>query len=267
MSSAQPYSRRALHDSYGSWLRARWRLITGTVLGVVAVAAAVTVWVAFVVSGALRWYALGVVHAVVLGTALHLLWMVFLAHDARAIHHLRGAWGEDNTRDELRRARRRRLVWGWVDSVELEGGDIDHLVVTRHAGVLAIDSKWRSAFDPRECADMARAASTARTRAQGIANTYLRRERGAHRARVNPHQVRPVVVLWGSAQHELQGAWEFEGVTFVPGRHLLTWLRGLDGETVDKCAAQDLLEQLETFRHQREIDVLRRAHAARAARG
>jgi hypothetical protein len=33
-----------------------------------------------------------------------------------SMNQLAGAWGEDNTADQLRRARRRRLIWGWVNN-------------------------------------------------------------------------------------------------------------------------------------------------------
>ncbi len=33
---------------------------------------------------------------------------------------LSGMYGEDNTRDVLRRARRRRHIWGWIDNVEVQ---------------------------------------------------------------------------------------------------------------------------------------------------
>ncbi|WP_166389739.1 nuclease-related domain-containing protein [Nocardioides ochotonae] len=102
--------------------------------------------------------------------------MAFLAHDAEAIWHVRGAWGEDNTRDELQRAKRKRLVWAWVDSVTLQAGDIDHLVVTRNGGLVAIDSKWRSKIN--DAADMARAAQKVRLRAEGLTRDLLKGDAG-----------------------------------------------------------------------------------------
>lgn len=52
---------------------------------------------------------------------------------------IRGAYGEDQTRTELQRAQRAGLVWAWIDSVSLQRGDIDHIVVTRRGGVVALD--------------------------------------------------------------------------------------------------------------------------------
>ena len=42
-----------------------------------------------------------------------------------------GALGETNTADVLRATRRLKYIYGWIDGLEIEGGDIDHLVVTR----------------------------------------------------------------------------------------------------------------------------------------
>ena len=98
---------------------------------------------------------------------LHALQSAFLASDGEAIWHLRGAWGEENTRSELQRARRKRLIWGWVDSISLRAGDLDHLVVTRHGGLVAVDSKWRNRAS--DTVDMARAADKARLRAEALA--------------------------------------------------------------------------------------------------
>ncbi|GAA4821205.1 hypothetical protein ACFQ0K_19380 [Nocardioides caeni] len=69
-----------------------------------------------------RWYVIGLLHAGLLAAALHLINSAFLAYEVTAIWQLRGAWGEDNTRSELRKAKRRRLVWGWVDSITLQDG-------------------------------------------------------------------------------------------------------------------------------------------------
>jgi hypothetical protein len=54
---------------------------------------------------------------------------------------LSGVYGEDNTRDVLRRARRKRNIWSWIDNLEIQSADVDHLVIAP-AGIYAIDSKW-----------------------------------------------------------------------------------------------------------------------------
>jgi hypothetical protein len=178
---------------------------------------------------------------------VHLLHNAFLANDRDAIRHLRGAWGEDNTRSELQTAKRRRLIWGWVDSITLQNGDIDHLVVTRRGGLVAIDTKWRT--DTHDVIDMARAAQRVKSRAEALAQTVLTRERGVrHRSKDNPLSVTPVVVLWGAAQHTIPAGAQRDGIDFIPGRSLRRWLGSLDNEPVSKAAAADLIHRLERFR-------------------
>ena len=191
-------------------------------------------------------YLVGVVHA-----ALICLWvfgpfLAFLAISPPAIHQLRGAWGEDNTRDELKRAKRRRVIWGSVDSVPFDIGDLDHLVVTRRGGLVAIDSKWRG--DTRDVAHMAADARRARLRAEALAHSLLERERAArHRGRGKAISVRSVIVVWGALQSDVPDDASYEGVEFIAGRRLRRWLRGLDGHPVPKEAAQDLLRKVQDY--------------------
>jgi hypothetical protein len=223
-------------------------MIVWVTTGVVVLIAAETIlFTAILTPTAFTWWLLGLFQATVVAIYLHALHAAFLAHDREAIWHLRGAWGEDNTRSELQRAKRKRLIWGWVDSIDLQAGDLDHLVVTRRGGLVAIDSKWRN--EATDTVDMAQAAHRVRLRAEGVARTVLKAERGArHRGKSNPLRVIPVVVLWGAAQHHVPDRAQVSGIDFVPGRRLLRWLRTLDGEPVDKLAARDVIERLEKYR-------------------
>jgi hypothetical protein len=172
----------------------------------------------------------------------------FLAHEREAIWHVRGAWGEDFTRDELERARRRKLIWGWVDAVTVQSGDIDHLVVTKAGGLVAIDSKWRTDkrdIDPRA---MAVDANKVKQRAEGVIQTLLRAERGSHRASVRSSTVTPVVAIWGAAQDGVPENVRIDGVEFVAGSRLVEHLGALEGETIEESAAADLLARIESFR-------------------
>jgi hypothetical protein len=74
--------------------------------------------------------------------------------------YVRGAWGED-TPEPTWSGRGGSGSVGWVDSIELQIGDIDHLVVTRHGGVVAIDSKWRNQTTDEDVAAMADSARRA----------------------------------------------------------------------------------------------------------
>jgi hypothetical protein len=248
MTKYLPYSRRVWRRRFGSWVHSNLRMIVGIIAGVVVLIAAETVvFTVILTPTAFSWWLLGLFQATAVAIYLHMLHATFLAHDREAIWHLRGAWGEDNTRSELQRAKRRRLIWGWVDSIDLQAGDLDHLVVTRRGGLVAIDSKWRN--EANDTVDMAQAAHRVRLRAEGLARTLLKAERGArHRGNSNPLRVIPVVVLWGAAQNHVPDGAQIGGIDFVSGRRLLGWLRTLNGEPVDRAAAHDVIERLEGYR-------------------
>jgi hypothetical protein len=196
---------------------------------------------------ALTWWLIGALQVGIVAAYLHLLHMAFLANDGDAMRHVRGAWGEDNTRSELQRAKRKRLVWGWVDSLELSYGDIDHLVVTRRGGLVAIDSKWRNKID--DTADMARSAHKVRLRAEGLTRDLLKGDtRGTRRAKVNPLSVTSVVVLWGADQRTVPEGATVDGIEFISGRKLVDWLARLNGQPVDKAAAANIVRNLEVRR-------------------
>jgi hypothetical protein len=244
------YSRRELRSRFRAWATGNRRRLGALSLACIALLVFETVFVVILWPGPeqIRWYLLGVMHTAVVagfGFAAH---FAFLAHDREAIIHVRGAWGEENTRSELQRARRKRLIWGWVDSLTFEVGDIDHLVVTRAGGLVAIDSKWRNSIDLADRDAMARAAGKVRLRAEGVVRTLHRHERGSHRARMKSSQVTPLLVVWGAAQQVVPDGAKVDGIEIIGGRNLVAWLDSRGGETVDKAAARDLLDGLENFR-------------------
>ncbi|MBM0125382.1 nuclease-related domain-containing protein [Pimelobacter simplex] len=248
MCSFQPFPRRELKRLRRRWLRRNWAIVAFLLVGFALMATLVSFGVA-TTGLAGRWYAIGVFHAGLLAAALHLVNSAFLAHEASAVWQLRGAWGEDNTRSELQKAKRRRLVWGWVDSITLQGGDLDHVVVTRSGGIVVLDSKWRSSIDAEAVAEMTASAKKAAIRAQGLARSMLKSEHGAkHRARAQPVTVEAAVVLWGAAREMVKDGREVDGVRFVDGRKLVEWLRQLEGPPVPSDAAKELLGQLKTYR-------------------
>jgi hypothetical protein len=248
MPQHHPYSRRALRQRRDDWLRRNAKLITILTVGAITVFAFITVLLLQTMpSTSFTWWLLGVMQACVVAAYLSMLYSAFLAFDGEAIWHVRGAWGEDNTRSELQRAKRKRLVWGWVDSVALQHGDIDHLVVTRRGGLVAIDSKWRNRI--HDTNDMARAAQKVRLRAEGLTRDLLRGgARGSRRARVNPLGVTSIVVLWGAAQHDVPDGAEVDGIAFIPGRKLTSWLAQLDGQPVDQGAANEVVRDVKRYR-------------------
>ena len=172
MSRFKPYSRREFRRRFTSWAKLNSKLVLTLTVGVITLVAVEPLLLTTLGShSAFSWWMLGVLQTGVVAAYLHLLHAGFLAYDREAIRHLRGAWGEDNTRSELHRAKHKRLIWDWVDSINLQNGDLDHLVVTRRAGLVAIDSKWRN--EAADTADMARAAHRAKLRAEGLARTLL----------------------------------------------------------------------------------------------
>lgn len=248
MSKHHPYSRREFRRRLLIWLRRNLTLVAGLTVGLTVVLVVTTgLLLTTGIHSGFKWWLLGSLQTTMVAAYLHMLHTGFLAHDAEAIRHVRGAWGEDNTRSELQRSKRKRLVWGWVDSLGLQHGDIDHLVVTRNGGLVAVDSKWRS--QASDTADMARAAKRVRHRAEGVTRDLLKgTTRGARRSRVNPLSVTSVVVLWGPAQHGVPDGASVDGIEFIAGRKFVDWLSRLDGQPVDRAAAADIVRSLEARR-------------------
>lgn len=121
-------------------------------------------------------------------------------------------------------------------------------MVTRHGGVVAIDSKWRNQITAKDVSAMADSARRAGLRAEGLLGTLLKSERrSTHRARTQPISVTPVVVLWGTARAEVPSDAIVGGVRFLNGRELLTWLTGFGGHDVPHDAAWEALTKLHEY--------------------
>ncbi len=150
-----------------------------------------------------------------------------------------GVMGESNTANVLRIARRRKYVYGWIDNLEIDSGDVDHLVVTR-AGVLAIDSKWHShgLSEARLESDAIAALACA-----GRARNILRSVQHRHPV------VTPLVVVWGGNQADAHGQ-HHRGVEFVSGQELKAWLKAriITGNAFNDSQARALLGELEAFK-------------------
>lgn len=248
MARIASYPARQLKRRRNDWMRRNSAAVTVIIVGLGLIGVIVSL-ILLTVPMPGRLYALGLAHAGVIAAGLHLLNSAFLAHDQEAVWQMRGAWGEDNTRSELQRAKRKRLIWDWVDSVELQSGDIDHLVVTRQGGVVAIDSKWRNQVTASDIPAMARSSQKAALRAEGVLRSVLKREIGArHRTRAKPVTVTAVVVLWGAARTGVPSDANIDGVRFLDGRQLLEWLAKLDGHEVPRDAARDVMKLLKDYR-------------------
>ncbi len=247
MGKVQPYGRRRLRVIWREFLRENWQVIGIVAAGFVGLAAATSWFSARVLPGG-SGYWIGFTHASLAAVFIGLIGLLFLVVDGSAIHQLRGAWGEDNTRDVLGTARRKRLIWGSVDAIDLVLGDIDHVVVTRNAGVVVIDSKWRSDGSGRDARQMAAAGPRAKRRTEGVIGSILTRERGGHRATTRAVDVTPLIVVWGRAQRAISADARVDDVEVVRGRDLLDWLKRAQGEHVERDAAAELIGALETCR-------------------
>lgn len=244
-----PYSRRELRVRFATRVKRNSRPLLILLLGAIGLVALTSYLLLGVGDPApWSWYLLGLMHATIVAIYIYALWSTYITFDQEAIFHLRGAWGEENTRDILKQARRKKLIWGWVDSVSLQFGDIDHLVVTRSGGLIAMDSKWRNNADATGHELMVQSARKTKLRAEGVMQSLLKRERGGHRASVNPLAVRPVIVVWGALAQDIPVGAAVAGVNFVGGLNLIAWLRDLNGEPVSRDAARDLITRLEAFR-------------------
>jgi hypothetical protein len=94
---------------------------------------------------------------------------------------------------------------------------------------------------------MAASARRAWLRAEGLARTLLKSERGSHRAKGNTVSV-DLWSSWGPAQGQVPEACHVEGVDFIRGRALVSWLEALRGIEGDRAAAKEALALLRQFR-------------------
>jgi hypothetical protein len=117
MAKSASYPARQLRCRRNAWIRRNLGVVALIAVGVLALCGLVSV-LSLTIPMPFRLYMLGATQAGLIAAALHLVNSAFFAHDQGAVWQMRGAWGEDNTRSELQRAKRKRLIWGWVDSVD-----------------------------------------------------------------------------------------------------------------------------------------------------
>jgi hypothetical protein len=204
---------------------------TAVVLGVVAWG--LFEW--FTPMGPRSWYLLGVLHVLLLASFVGAVVMVVVS--AEPDRTPRTAWGEEYTRDELRHAHRRRIVRHALHDVTVDDGEVDHLVVTRHGGLVAMDSKYRSSVDPAELPELAASAAAV---AQRAARLLERMQQG----RTSVPAVRPVLVLWGKGQKSLDLPMTVDGVDVVRGPDLVEWLRVHDDARRPRRESRVLVREL-----------------------
>lgn len=249
MAKYRPYSRRVVRVRTRNWLKRYAKLIAACSAALVLL---IVIEAALLLEihrpGPLQWFLLGAISAALIAALVGAFAAMFLITDEEVVRQIRGAWGEENTREELQRARNHGTIWGWVDSLTVEGGDVDHIVISRKGGIVAIDSKWRTRVDAQGRDVMVRQALVARRRTEAIVRTVLDKQRRGRRSDGTAFRVRTAVVIWGSAQTSLPGTIAFNEVEFVRGRDLRAWLNDLEGDLVDQAPAEDLLASLERYR-------------------
>jgi hypothetical protein len=200
------FARRRFRESLRAFLLRNWVRLSGVAVFFVAIGV--------VESVLLDGYALGLVHGVLLVAGPAMVLVLFMAHTG-AIWQFAGFVGEDNTRDELKKAVTRRYIWGWVDNIEVSDGDIDHLIIAP-AGVFAVDSKWHARkLNSSLLAKDVRSATIAAAKARSVLRSIKR-----------PLDVHPVVVVWGAGEKDVPaGGGLIDGVGVVAGHEIAAWLQ------------------------------------------
>jgi len=141
--------------------------------------------------------------------------------------------GPQATAEELRRER--RGGWQTLERVAVDRARVEQ-VAFGPGGVLAIESVVLDlAWEPGDAElDGLLRQPVARCAAAGAGTAAAVRERSRLRL-----EVRPVLVVWGSAASRLDAPLRTDGVTIVPGHLLRAFLRSLPdrvGELDQRCA-------------------------------
>lgn len=227
-----PYSRRQYRRQLVAFIRVNGKHLL--------VAALIFVGIGGVASFLAGDYLRGLMHGLLVTAYVSVVLTSF--HLVTGAHRsLAGSWGEDNTQDELRKARRRRLITGWVDSLEIPSGDVDHLAIRVDGSLLVLDSKWRAEIDLDGCRRTVAQAQSSAARARNI----------LRHVGVDRPEVIPLVVVWGGAQSDLPEPWvNVDGVAVVRGRALVEWLQQTAGSptNTEPVDAKQLLRDLRKFR-------------------
>jgi hypothetical protein len=238
-SIAQAGPMLARRNSYGNrMIRAGARDFVRANAWPIALIAVFSAVICFLFRLMLDGYVAGLLTGIFASTMVGMLGLVFLLVSGQTFR-VSGVMGETNTADVLRTARRRNYVYEWIDNLEIDSGDVDHLVVTP-AGILAIDSKWHShGLNEARLESDALAALASAGRSRSIL-------RSVHQYRPD---VKPLVVVWGGDQSEAHGQHRL-GVEFVAGGHFRDWLRtrAATGNAFNSSQAKALVDDLEAFK-------------------
>lgn len=177
-------------------------------------------WETGFISGALLFFMVGVTGFV-------------FAISTGGLAQLLGVMAEGFTREEVEAAAKEQSVWSAVHNLELNSGDLDHLILAP-AGCLAIETKYYgSRFSADLVGEHARQTQRIATRAKGFMNTVGRPDVPVRAA---------ALVVWGRMAPK--GISERDGVAIVNGTELRAWLgryrTGPLGEDIAERVRQDL---------------------------
>ncbi len=224
------HARQLLRDELSGHLRdQRWRilrLLTG-LLGLCGAYAGLLLWL----DAPPFW--VGMVLGVALAVGPSAVLVGFMNDERRFVRY----WGivveEDDSRKLLETS---PVVWTVQHRVEFHGFDVDH-VVTTPAGVLAVETKWMSRWDP---------SWTAQHRQQALRGA--RSVRALLRSKGFPGlEVRAVLVVWGPASKDLPDEHVLDGVLVLPGPRAAAGLVQLATGPLDRARADEIDAALRAF--------------------
>ena len=174
------YSRSQSRSRIAGWLRSNWRSLLPAVAFLVltfalSVAVAPNPFIRGAIVGAGGTLAVGV---------------VFLAAliGSDSMRFVLGTLGEGATEEFFSSRTRRRAGWHLINGIVINGRDIDHIAIGP-GGVLAIETKWRSA--QQHSRDWAMPARAQTVDAARVASNLIRQEADADLVAV------PVLMEWG----------------------------------------------------------------------
>ena len=152
--------------------------------------------------------------------------------------YLHGAWAEDWTREELLAAVKRGDAWQVIDNIQLQDGDIDHVLITP-GGLLAVETKYYgNGARARYVADHAQGARRSARRVAALLTTVK-----AHR-----HPVRPLLVAWGPGARGLADKTTSEDVVVATGKTIASALKDFATGPLAADHAEALAAALSTYR-------------------
>jgi hypothetical protein len=233
MARRRSYAQRRLRTALRRFaVDARWPLLGATLTLVVLIAVEYALQMPRFLFGL-------IVGALVSGLGWY-FWLIFLMSSGN-VFLLAGIWGEKFADEELRKARKRGLVYGHLNNIEIGGFDIDHLAVAP-GGVLAFETKAHMVQldDARLRGDISQAVAAARKASLVLRSRHVK----------IPHDVTPVLLLWGrrnTSALPTHGVL-IDGVRVLAVADLSNWLKDHQTGEVSRAEAGQILARLTAFR-------------------